>query len=823
MAHDLALTDVYPDGIGWVELGDLTDPALVPQAVATVLNIQERPGRSLLDTLVDHLRSRLALLILDNCEHLLEASIVLVDALLRACPRLTLLVTSREPLRLTGETLWQVPPLSVPAPITTEGVAHEGLTDLVARSEAVQLFVARATAVLPSFRLSDENARAVADLCRRLDGLPLAVELAAAWVRTLSVADIADRVGRSLHLLTRGSPTAPPRQQTLRSAIDWSYTLLSAPEQTLLRRLAVFAGGFGLEAAETVCSGSGLDIETILDTLAALVDKSLVVALPAPDGQSPVRYRLLETIRQYSQEKLAASGEAEQLHDRHLAWYLILAEGAVPGLKGRAAGQWLKRLELEHDNMRAALRWSQTTGQIEAGLRLAAALHWFWERRGYLSEGRAWLKMLLEKASTETNELSLTQARAQALLGAAALAFNQGDWAEAAVYAEESAALFRRLDDHPGLTLALLRLGFAVGPATERGKQFQAEALALSEGLEDKWVVAMVRYVVGQGAYFRADYTTARHYLQDALRLLREVGDLLFLPRVLSMLGGVDLGLGEYTQARTRLEEALALVRATNDPRAIALVAGNLGDVARCQGDYGRAEEVYRESLALHRTLGNHSDIPGVIHSLGYVALGQGKLDDALALERESLLAQRDQGHLPGVAEGLAGLAAVAGAQGQLARAARLFGAAEALREQVQPMVWPAERFEWNQHVAALRARLDLTTLTGAWADGRAMTVEQAVDYALSAEPASVAATAPPPSSARPRHEKSTYGGLTAREREIAALIAQGKTNRAIADDLVIAERTVDRHVANMMSKLDFHSRAQIAVWAVEKGRATSE
>ncbi|MCW5852579.1 MAG: tetratricopeptide repeat protein, partial [Anaerolineae bacterium] len=443
---------------------------------------------------------------------------------------------------------------------------------------------------------------------------------------------------------------------------------------------------------------------------------------------------------------------------------------------------------------------------------------------GDLSEGRAWLKTLLQASLPETDAVGLIRCRANALLGAAALAFDQGDWAEAAVYAEESATLFRMVDDKAGLTLALLRLGFGVGPATEQGKQFQTEALALSEGLADKWVIAMARYVVGQGAYFRADYTTARRYLEDALRLLREVGDVLFLPRVLSMLGGVDLALGEYTQARTRLEEALTLVRTTNDPRALALVAGNLGDVARCQGDYRRAVEVYQESLALHRALGNHSDIPGVVHSLGYVALGQGKLEDALVLERESLLAQRDQGNLPGVAEGLTGLAAVAVAQGRLERAARLFGAAEALREQVRPMVWPAERFEWTRHVATLRDRLDLTTLTSAWADGRAMTIEQTVDYALSVEAAKPpSASAPPPPVARHQYEKAYYGGLTAREREIVALIAQGKTNRAIADDLVIAERTVDRHVANMMAKLDFHSRAQIAAWAVEKGLVTSK
>ena len=763
VAHDLAQWGEYPDGVGWIELGDLTDPALVPQAVATALAVQEQTGRPLLQTLVDHLRPRTVLLVLDNCEHLLEASTALVDPVLRACPSLTILVTSREPLRMGGETVWQVPALSVPTTVAAEGLPQGGLAAEVARYEAVQLFTARATAVLPSFRLSDDNALPVADICRRLDGLPLAIELAAAWVRILGVADIAARVDHALQLLTRGSPTAPPRHQTLRATIDWGYTLLSAPERTLLQRLAVFAGGFGLAAAETVCAGSGLPTEAVLDTLAALIDQSLVVAMPPQDGSAgPARYRLLETIRQYSQEKLAASGEADTVHDRHLAWCLTLAERAVPELKGRESARWLKRLELEHDNMRAALRWSQTTGQVEAGLRLAAALHWFWERAGYLTEGRAWLRSLLLTAPTATDDPALARAHAHALLGGAALAFNQGDWAEAATYAEESAALFRLVDDKAGLTLAVLRLGFAVGPATERGRGLQAEALALSETLEDRWTVAITRYVVGQGAYFRADYTTARRYLEDALRLLREVGDVLFLPRVLSTLGSMDLGLGEYTSARARLEEALALAHGMNDPRARALVASALGDVARCQGDYDRAEAVYQESLALQRALGNQADVSAGLHNLGYVALGQGKIDVAAALQRESLLSHRDQGNPPGVVEGLTGLAAVAVAQGRLERAARLFGAAEALREQVQSMVWPAERFEWNKHVAELRAHLDAAALTTAWAAGRAMTAEQAVEYALSSEatePAAASPATPPPALQRARRRRSTTAG----------------------------------------------------------------
>ncbi len=825
LAAELMRVDMYPDGVCWVELADVADPALVPQVVATSLAVREQPGRAVLDLVIDRLRRAKVLIVLDNCEHLRRACVSLADTLLRACPDLVILATSREPLRIVGETVWQTPPLSLPTPSLTTGDVESMTAAEIEQSEAAQLFVARATSSLPGFRVSAENALPIARLCRQLDGLPLALELAAARVRMLSVSEIVGRLEQSLALLTRGSAAASPRQQTLRAAIDWSDSLLSPLEQSLFHRTSVFAGGFSLYAAESICAGGDLAREAILDTLADLVDRSLIVLAAYPgDPTTSARYRLLEIVRQYAGEKLEASGEAHVIRDHHLAWYLALAEQAVPELKGANHARWLRLLDDEHDNMRAALRWSQTGHRVEEGVRLAAALHWYWERRGYFTEGRAWLSAALQQDDTAMRDATLRHARAHALLGAATLAFGQGDGAAAAAYAEESVAMFRETDDRAGLTLALLRLGFAVGPATDQGSEALTEAFRQSETLDDKWVVAITRYVVGQGAYFRGDYPAARASLDMALRLIREVGDRLMLPRVLATRGGLDLGVGQYAQARARLEEALGLVRENDDPRALALVAIGLGDVARCQGDYARAWEAYDESLAVYRKLGNDADIPALQHNLGYVALGRGDIGAARGLFVASLQGQRGRENLAGVAEGLAGLGAVAGALGQLERAARLFGATEAVRETIRPMIWPAERFEWDRHVAALRSRLDPTRLATAWAAGRALPVDHACEYALQvAEPESSASIPEQSQPERRRVEKAYYGGLTEREREVAVLVAQGRSNREIAEQLVIAERTADRHVANILSKLGFNSRAQIAAWAVEKGLARAE
>jgi DNA-binding CsgD family transcriptional regulator len=481
----------------------------------------------------------------------------------------------------------------------------------------------------------------------------------------------------------------------------------------------------------------------------------------------------------------------------------------------------LEQLEREHDNLRAALDWSQEAAHIEQGLRLAASLHWFWGRRGYLNEGRARLQALLERSQEQsasvmaTPSASFWQARAYALYGAASLAFDQGDGEASAALAKESVALFRQLNDRRGLALALPRLAFASGLASDQARRLLAESLEIAQELDEVWLIGLNHMLVGQVAFFQGDYPPARIELEAALALLRRSGDRWGLVHTLGPLGLIELGQGEFNRARSYLEESLLIARDLGDTRSMALIAASVADVARCQRDYDRAAELYTESLALYQKLGNKAEIPAIWHNQGYVALGQGNYEAARAFFTDSLLQQLERDNRAGVAEGLAGLAALAGVQAAPERAAQLFGAAAAIREAVQAPVWPAERFELENHESAVRAQLDGPTFANLQTAGRTLTLEQAVAYALQEFQQATEGRAGPLS---PQEMKQHFGGLTARERQVATLIAQAHSNRAIAAALVITERTAERHVANIMAKLGFTSRVQIAAWAVQKG-----
>jgi predicted ATPase len=460
-------SDAYADGIWLVELAGLTDPALVAQALAQAVGVREVPGRDLTDTLVDHLRERTSLLILDNCEHVVDAAAHVADAVLRVCPRVRIMATSREPLRSTGETTWRVPSLSVPL----ANAATAADLETVLQFESVQLFIDRAQAALPDFELTSANAAALREICRRLDGIPLAIELAAARVRAFAVEQIAARLDDRFGLLTTGPRTAMPRQQTLRAAVDWSYALLSEPERALLRRLSVFAGGWKFEAAEAVAAGDGLQPYAVLDLLAQLVDKSLVLAEPQ---RGAVRYRLLETIRQYARERLDEAGEAGCTCDRHLAYFLDLAEQAEPKLRGPEARTVMDRLEEEHDNLRLAIDWALQTGG-DAALRLSGALAWFWWGRDHHSEGCRWLA----RALTTTQVRSA--ARMKALNGAGWLAHHQRD--------------------------------------LDKARMLLAESLAIARELDDGWTVAWTLHCLGRVAYFDNDPQTARSLGEQSLAI----------------------------------------------------------------------------------------------------------------------------------------------------------------------------------------------------------------------------------------------------------------------------------------------------------------
>jgi predicted ATPase len=422
----------YEDGVWWVELASLSDPDLVPQAVASALGMNEAPGRSLIEALVEYLEGREVLLLLDNCEHLVEACAALCDVLLHACPKLRILATSREALGVAGERNWPVPSLSFPDPHSLPRIEELG------RIESVRLFVERVRSRRSEFALDSRNAPSVAEVCRALDGIPLAIELAAARIGTLSVAQISERLEHSLGLLTGRDRTSPERQRTLRGALDWSYELLEEEERELFGRLSVFAGGFTLEAAEAVCAGEGIEHDEVLDLLGHVIDKSLVVAEPAEEGA--LRYRMLEPVRQYGWEKLQESGKAERTRKWHAEYYLALAEEAEPELSGVNEGVWLERLEAEHGNLRAALGWSLEDGDAGLGLRLAGVLGGFWYKHGHLSEGRMWLdRELAEGSAAPAIE------RATALDQAGWIALYQGDLEPSVALLDESLSLFKEL------------------------------------------------------------------------------------------------------------------------------------------------------------------------------------------------------------------------------------------------------------------------------------------------------------------------------------------------------------------------------------------
>lgn len=668
VAADLA--DDYAEGAWLVELAPLADPDLVPQAVATALGLREsmrpRPRQGApragegsswaiwLERLAGYLQGRQVLLVLDNCEHLVEACARLVEALLRGCPGLQVLATSREALEVAGEVVWQVPPLSMPEPGEASPAELLGF-------ESVRLFVDRARAAQPGFALGPENAEAVAQICRRLDGIPLALELAAARLKTMSPAQVAARLDDRFRLLTGGSRTALARQQTLLAMMNWSYDLLDEDERAMLRRISVFGGGFTLEAVEAIAAGTGEpDPLALLDRLAA---KSL---LHMEEGDPP-RYRLLETVRQYACGKLLESGEAAELRRRHGAWFLTLAEEAAAGIERREPEAGLDRLAAEHDNLRSALAWSLAGEEPETGLRLAGALWRFWFLRGFLSEGRVWIERALER----TPERVPTGVLAQALLGAGALAWRQRDYARADEHLSRCLALYRQSGDPLGEARALHFLGRT---AHFRGEHAWAmalyeESLALATALGDRREQAAALDVMGLLAWQQGDFARATALLEECLAASRALGDRHSMADALNILGRVMLDRGDFERAVDLFEESLEVYRALGDQVGLAYAWQKLGAAAYQQGDEARAMELLEASLARCRALGERRGEAYAADSLARIYHGRGDLARAASLYDEALGLARAIGDKRGVADALAGLGRLAADEGAPAAA----------------------------------------------------------------------------------------------------------------------------------------------------------
>jgi predicted ATPase len=643
------LVDSFAEGVWWVELATVADPTFVSQAIAKAIGLRETPELPLNEALINHFRSKRVLLVLDNCEHLVVACAQLAEMLLRACSTLQILATSREVLGLPGEVVWSVPSLSLP------NLAQPFSVDELSRSEAVRLFMERAIAVRFDFELTAQNAPAIRQICRRLDGIPLAIELAAARVKILSPEQIAARLDGRFNLLAGGSRTALPRHQTLRATMDWSYELLEPAEQQLFRRLTVFAGGFVLEAAEMVCaemapSPFSSPPPSVLGVLSRLVDKSLVITdITGREGQP--RYRLLETIRQYGEDRLWLSGEETALRRRHLHWFCQLAEQAEPELLGTDQIRWLDGLEREYANLNAALRWSVEGGpaEVAAGLRLGGALWRFWDLRGYIAEGRERLTRLLALPGATQD----TEARAKGLFGAGMLALYQTDSPAALALFEESLKLWRELAHKQGLALVLQHLGF-------------------------------MAHRLGQ-------YTAAKMRYEESLAIWREIGGQWGLAETLGLLGNLAYWEGDYARARLLQAESLSIKQQLSEKRGLAFSLWSLGKVAYAQGDYPAARSLYTEAITMMYQLEDKGGVPFVLEAFGYLAL----------------------------------------AEKQPQQAAQLLGAAEALREITGSLLPPISRADHERDVAEIRARLSIEAFAAAWAEGRAMTLDQAVTYVL--------------------------------------------------------------------------------------------
>jgi predicted ATPase/class 3 adenylate cyclase len=693
------LVGAFRDGVWFVNLAPISEPALVVATILQALGRRETHDRPLVDQLKDYLREKQLLLLLDNFEQVVSAGPLIAEVLATA-PGLKVLATSRVALHLSGEQEIAVAPLGLPprakaSESTAGGRTRETMTlnapvssvAELTQYAAVQLFIERAQAVKADFAVTNANAPAVAEICYRLDGLPLAIELAAVRVKLFPPQTLLARLSSRLQLLTAGPRDLPARQQTIRNTIDWSYQLLEAGQQRLFARLGVFVGGCTLHAVEAICAAEGELEADVLDGLTALVDHSLVRQDEGLDGEP--RFVMLETIREYAAERLVASGEREATRSRQAAYYLTLVDTARSGMGGSQYKHWMDRLEQEYDNLRGVLDWASARGETELGLQLGSMLWLVWDARGTITEGRARLLALLAQAQNSPP----TPARMYVLLGAGQLALAQGDLAVAQTLAEEGQALAQEIGDPSLIANALLPAGWAT--------------------------------------FRQGDVTAGRRLIEESLALHRKLGSQLGVGQALSGLAVLSSRQGDYATARSLSEQSLAIAQELGVIYGIADELSHLGEIARIQGDLKLARAHFEQCLAHGRALNNSNWIAHACTKLGYITLNEGDADHATALFQESLMRHWEAERKIRIPDGLVGLGGVADLRRQPERAARLLGAAAALLDAMPATLDPADHLDYERIVANVQAQLDETSYATAWAEGRAMTLEQAIAYAL--------------------------------------------------------------------------------------------
>lgn len=842
----------HRDGVWFVDIDALTDPSLVPTAVAAALGLTERAAPTVTDGLVARLADRSLLLVLDGCEHLGTACAEVAERLQGCCPGLAVLATSREPLGVAREVAWRVPTLGLPGSGDT-GTPQDGL-----RSEAVRLFVARRRAIQPDFTLTTETAGVVTDICRRLDGIPLAIELAAACIGAPSPAEIAGLLDDQQCELEREHRGIPPDHRSLAAALDCSYRLLSDPQRALLRRLSLFASGCTIDAAQQVCSGGDVRAPHVPDLLAALAAGSLVVA---DHSRDQIRYRLLDAVRTHARHSLDELGETRTYQARHAAWYLALSEAAEPELTGPQHRVWRERLGAEHANLRAAVEWALAEGEGELALRLVVALTPFWRASGHFTEGCELFERALAVGGGAPAGL-----RATALWGLGFLGSLLGVYDRASSAAQESLTTAHALDDSKCIGRALLVLGFvrSVARDPQTGVPLLEEAVSRARQVGDDWCVCRALAACGLAHLLRGEAAQAYLWFEECLDVSRDVGDEEAATGGLIGLGWATLSDDRYQSAEASLSEALDLATALADRFAIGATISLLRRLARRRGTGGEAHALLRHSMSLQRTVGspipvliserslgnaggaegdpaaawalldeavsppdqvpagvagsdrvaasahfeaalevarNHDDLHAAAYAafqLGTLARRNGDRAAGVSLHHEALRLRSRCGDLPGMADSLEALAGLAGDRGDTAAAARLSGAASSIRNGNGHPRSPGESTDYEADLAAAREQLSREAFDAAWSEGAALAPQQAVDYAIRHRGSR-------------RRSLTGWASLTPTQEQTALLAGQGLTNQQIAERLFISPRTVQTHLSQVYAKLGLSSRQELA------------
>ncbi len=708
------LLNEYPNGVWFIALDSLDDPALVAQTVAAVFDIRESNDRSIIEILINKLCEKTTLLILDNCEHVVEACTQLATTLLSNCSKLKILATSREVLNVSGEATYRTPSLSIPE---QDKASLEKLTEY----ESIRLFTERATLASSSFTLTEENAQAVIDICHRLDGIPLAIELAAAHVNMFSTDQIAARLNESFNLLTGGSRTALPRQQTIHASVEWSWNLLSDPEKILLRRLSVFAGGWTLEATESICCGSDIESQQALELMSQLVRKSLVMVKQATGRET--RYHFHEMIRQYAREKLDKSGEAELIHTQHLIYFLKLSEEIEYELRGPQQIEWLARAHTERDNIRVALEWADKTN-VEAGLLLSGRLHRFWGSFD-MHEGMHWLTTFIEKSESQ----QFPHARAQALLRYGWQLFWSDKFDPARIYAQECLEFYKVCDDKYGEVDALTLLGSISQAQGKVDMELFQQALSISQLLKDTWREA---HILSRLSNAGGDHQRRLAYLKKAIILFRKLGDLRSLAGHLADMGNLELLSGNLETAQKLLNEAVQLNRQLNNKATSMGNLTGLSHIESMQGNFEKGRAFLEEGISIAEELGNRMHYLWARAHLGYLSLLEGKISQARDILVETTQEfHSDQSEI-GVAFTLEGLASLCVAVHKPEQAARLIGWANTTREKVSDPRPPLEQADVDKTIAECLAKMGEVAFSDAYETGQKLTLDEAVALALS-------------------------------------------------------------------------------------------